>query len=134
MEHTKDWVQTCWVGDGITECLLMLFADGSFAGGLTDAKSTTGGYLCLVGPSIFVPISWICKKQTSVSHSSSEAEVVALDAVLRMEGIPALLLLDTPSSECVTSTGILFNESDDADANVILMVIPKEEFLAYRSE
>ena len=94
MEHTKDWVQTCWVGDKITDCFLMLFADASFAGDLTDAKSTTGGYLCLVGPTTFVPISWICKKQTSVSHSSSEAEVVALDAVLRMEGIPALLLLE----------------------------------------
>ena len=71
----------------------MLFADASFAGDLTDAKSTTGGYLCFVGPRTFAPVSWICKKQTSVSHSSSEAEVVALDAVLRMEGIPALLLL-----------------------------------------
>ena len=35
-------------------------------------------------------ISWIGKKQTSVSHSSSEAEVISLDAGLRMDGIPAL--------------------------------------------
>ena len=32
----------------------------------------------------------MCKKQTSVSHSSSEAEVISLDAGLRMDGIPAL--------------------------------------------
>ena len=26
------------------------------------------------------PISWMCKKQTSVSHSSTEAELISLDA------------------------------------------------------
>ena len=31
------------------------------------------------------------KKQISVSHSSSEVEVIALDAVVRMEGIPMLM-------------------------------------------
>ena len=36
----------------------------------------------------------MCKKQTSVSHSSSESEIVSLDAGLRMDGIPALDLWD----------------------------------------
>ena len=31
-----------------------------------------------------------CKKQTSVSHSSTESEIISLDAGLRMDGIPAL--------------------------------------------
>ena len=35
-------------------------------------------------------ISWMCKKQTSVLHSSTEAENISLDAGLRMDGIPAL--------------------------------------------
>ena len=34
------------------------------------------------------------KKQTSVSHSSTESEVISLDAGLRMGGIPALDLWD----------------------------------------
>ena len=38
----------------------------------------------------FVPIRWMCKKQTSVSHSSTEAEIISLDAGLRMDGISAL--------------------------------------------
>ena len=46
------------------------------------------------GRQAFVPISWMCKKQTSVSHSSSEAEFLSLDAGLRMDGIPALDLWD----------------------------------------
>ena len=37
---------------------------------------------------------WMCKKQTSVSHSSTEAEIISLDAGLRMGGIPALALWD----------------------------------------
>ena len=36
----------------------------------------------------------MCKKQASVSHSSTEAEEISLDAGLRMEGIPALDLWD----------------------------------------
>ena len=36
----------------------------------------------------------MCRKQTSVSHSSTEAEVISLDAGLRMDGIPALDLWD----------------------------------------
>ena len=34
------------------------------------------------------------KKQTSVSHSSTESEIISLDAGLRLDGIPALDLLD----------------------------------------
>ena len=41
-----------------------------------------------------VPISWMCKKQTSVSHSSTESEIISWDAGLRMDGIPALDLWD----------------------------------------
>ena len=32
----------------------------------------------------------MCKKQTSVSHSSTESEIISLDAGLRLVGIPAL--------------------------------------------
>ena len=42
------------------------------------------------GSHTLVPISWMCKKQTSVSHSSTESEIVSLDARLRLDGIPAL--------------------------------------------
>ena len=36
----------------------------------------------------------MCKKQTSVSHSSTESEIISLDAGLRLDGIPALDLWD----------------------------------------
>ena len=64
--------------------------DSVFAGDLEDSKSTSGGTLCVFGSHTFVPISWMCKKQTSVSHSSTESEIISLDAGLRLDGIPAL--------------------------------------------
>ena len=39
-----------------------------------------------------MPSSRAFKKQTVVTHSSSEAEIISLDAGLRMEGIPAMSL------------------------------------------
>ena len=36
----------------------------------------------------------MCKKQTSVSHSSTESEIMSLDAGLRLDGIPTLDLWD----------------------------------------
>ena len=50
--------------------------------------------MCLVGRKTFVPLSWICKKQGAVSHSSTEAEVVGLDAMIRLEGLPCLNLFE----------------------------------------
>ena len=46
------------------------------------------------GSHTFVPISWMCNKQTSVSHSSTESEIISLDTGLRLDGLPALELWD----------------------------------------
>ena len=94
IHHSKDKVQVNWVGDEAKHCRLALYSDASFATDLTDSKATTGAYLVLVGPNTFVPLCWMCKKQTAVSHSSSEAEVISLDAGIRIDGIAALSLWD----------------------------------------
>ena len=73
---------------------LGLFQDSDFAGDLEDSKSTSGGILCLFGSRTFVRVKWMCKKQTSVSHSSTEFEINSLDAGLRMDGLLALDLWD----------------------------------------
>ena len=38
--------------------------------------------------------TWMCKKQTSVSHSSTESDIISLDSGLRMDGILAFDLWD----------------------------------------
>ena len=94
IHHTCEYKQYCYVGNTAKQCRLGLFQDSDFAGDLEDSKSTAGGTLCVFGSHTFVPISWMCKKQTSVSHSSTEPEIISLDAGLRLDGIPALDLWD----------------------------------------
>ena len=55
-------------------------------------KSTTGVFLALYGPHSFFPLAGQSKKQTAVSHSTVEAEIVAADHALRTSGLPALPL------------------------------------------
>ena len=57
-------------------------------------KSTSGGTQCIFGSHAFVPKSWMCKKQTAVSHSSTESEIISLDTGLRLDGLLALELWD----------------------------------------
>ena len=91
IHHTCEYEQYCYVGDTAKQCRLGLFQDSDFAGDLEDSKSISVGTLCVFGSHTFVPKSWMCKKQTSVSHSSTESEIISLDAAgLRLDGIPAL--------------------------------------------
>ena len=94
IHHTSECRQYCYVGNTAQQCRLGLFQDSIFAGELEDSKSTSGGILCIFGNHAFVPMSSMCKRQTSVSHSFTEAEIISLDAGLRMDGIPALTLWD----------------------------------------
>ena len=94
IHHTCDYKQYCHVGNTAKQCRLGLFQDSDFVGDLEDSKSTSGGTLCVFGSHTFVPISWMCKKQTSVSHSSTESEIISLDTGLRLDGLPALELWD----------------------------------------
>ena len=94
IHHTYEYKQYCHVGNTAKQCRLGLFQDSDFGRDLEDLKSTSGGTLCVFGSHTFVPISWMCKKQTSVSHSSTESEIISLDAGLRLDSMPALDLWD----------------------------------------
>ena len=94
IHHTSEYRQYCYVGNTAQHCRSGLFQDFDFAGDLDNSKSTSGGILCIFGSHSFVPIGWMCKKKTSVSHSSTEAEIISLDVSLRMDGNPALTLWD----------------------------------------
>jgi len=50
--------------------------------------------MLLVGPNTYFPLNAFSKKQTIVANSSTEAEVVSANHVLRAEGIPMLALLE----------------------------------------
>ena len=94
IHHTGEYKQHCHVGNTAKQCRLGLFQDSDFAGDLEDSKSTSGRTLCIFGSHTFVPIIWLCKKQTSVSHNSTESEIISLDTGLRLDGLLALELWD----------------------------------------
>ena len=56
-----------------------------------------------IGSQSFVPVSWMCKKQTAVSHSV-ESELISVSVGLRVAGMPALQLLECV---CKNRTGIV---------------------------
>ena len=75
IHHTSEYRQYFYVANTAQQCKLGTFQDSDFAGDLEDSKSTSRGVLWIFGSHTFVPISWLCKNQTSVSHGSTEAEI-----------------------------------------------------------
>ena len=74
IHNTCEYKQYCYVCNTATQCRLGLFQDSDWSWGLEIT-------------------SWMCQKQTSVSHSSTESEIISLDAGLT-DGLPALELWD----------------------------------------
>ena len=60
----------------------------------------------------------MCKKQTSVSHSSTEAEIISLDAGVHMDGISALDLWDLVKELFYSSQNQLNNTKDQVQGNL----------------
>ena len=100
-----------------------LFQDSDIAGDLEDSKSTSGGVLSIFGSRTFVPISisqlHSSAEVMSVPYSSTESEILSLDAGLRIDGLPALDLWDLvievlrtthgipkPTQACTRETGV----------------------------
>ena len=89
------WIRHyCHVGNAAKQCRLGLFQDSASREILKIQNPLLGGTLCVFGSHTFVPISWMCKKQTSVSHTSTESQIISLDTGLRLDGLLALELWD----------------------------------------
>ena len=90
--HTCELRLFCYVGNTAQQCRLGFFKILI----LQETLKTQNQHqvVCIFGSQTFVPRSWMCKKQSSVSHSSTQADLISFDAGLRMDGIPALDLWD----------------------------------------
>ena len=80
-----------FIGDKIGGRKLWLFCDADWAGEF-DSKSTSGCALFLVGPNTYYPLSAFSKKQTSITMSSTESEVISTNQGIRAQGLPSLSL------------------------------------------
>ena len=93
IQSTLDLTMQSFIGDQFRDCQLWLFADADFAGE-HDSKSTTGSFMALVGPNTYFPINAFSKKQTAITMSSTEAEVIAANHSVRTQGLPSLSLFN----------------------------------------
>ena len=90
-----------------------------FAGDIDTQRSTSGLYSVVRGPNSSFPISAGSKRQSCVSHSTLEAELVAADFGLRTDGLPSLSLwrvLFSPSTAIAAScrqSGNVLREDDE---------------------
>ena len=105
IHHASEFQQYCHVGNTAKQCRLGLFQDSDFAGDLEDSKSTSGGLLCIFGSHTFVPTSCLCQKQTAISHSSTESEIISLDTGLRLDG-------KNSQSQNVQTFGFVYHDTD----------------------
>jgi hypothetical protein len=92
---TKDHALIGWCGDPSSALELRVYADADFAGCVRTMRSTTGVILAVSGPNARMILTGVSKRQTAVSHSTLEAEIIAADHAMRAEDIPTLSLLDT---------------------------------------
>ena len=83
-----------FVGDDLRDTNLRLYADADFVGCKATMRSTSGVFACAHGASTMYPLAARCIKQTCVSHSTPEAEIVAGNAALNVIGLPFLDALD----------------------------------------
>jgi hypothetical protein len=104
------------IGDAPGELSLRLYADADFAGDKSTHRSTSGAFLALVGPRSFMPLAAKTKKQSCVSHSTPEAEVVSLNLALRTLGMPAMTLWDL-----VLGRKAGLDVMEDNDATIVIV-------------
>ena len=95
INSTKHIKMVGWIGDQMKDLELQVYSDADFASDKDTQKSTTGIFMCLRGPHSFFPLSATSKKQGCVSHSTPEAEIVAINSAVRITGVPALDLFET---------------------------------------
>ena len=92
IHSTINYRLTAHVNDPPEDLELSLYVDADFSGEHEHTKSTNGGLLALTGAATFFPISWISKRQTSTSRSTTEAEVISLAFGVFNEALPTLSL------------------------------------------
>ena len=108
-----------WVGDLAESMSLHLFVDADLAGDQPSSRSTSGVFFAISGPRTRWPLTGQSKKQTCVSHSTPEAEIVAYDFGLRTIGLPATLLWSTILGQEGDSVTLHVKEDNEAMIKVL---------------
>ena len=118
IKTTLSYRQYAWVGDSKDDLSLHLYTDADLASDPEDSRSTSGAYFALVGPRTHVPLGHRSKRQTAVSHSSTESELVSADHGLKCIGMPALDLWELLLNRPPVQAGLQMFQDNDACCRV----------------
>ena len=92
IQTTIEHCQHSFCGNSAHELQLAVYADADWEGDTRTHKSTSGCALALLASHTKCMLSASSRRQTCTSHSTPEAEIVAADAALRTEALPAIPL------------------------------------------
>ena len=112
---------------------MVAYCDADLAGDRTDSKSTSGVLICLVGPRTYMPITGVSKKQTSVSKSTPEAEIVALDHGVSKEGMALATLWQHAIGKGKEAQPFIINVLEDNESACRIVIIGKNPNMRYMS-
>ena len=97
IQSTLEYRLKGWIGDSPEHLEQHYYSDADFAGCVQTQRSTTGAFGMIWGPNSCFPIAMLSKRQSCVSHSTPEAELVAMDTTLRVVAMPAHVMWDVLS-------------------------------------
>ena len=98
-----------WIGDSPRKLEQHYFSDADFAGCLQTQRSTTGAFAAICEPNSMFPTAMMSRRQTCVSHSTPEAELVAMDTTLRVVAMPTRVICDVLSP---SMKGVMFGDNE----------------------
>ena len=104
-----------YVGDTTDTLQPHLYCDADLAGCSVTQRSTSGVYHCIGGLHTRFPIATLSKRQSCVSHSTPESELVALDTGLRTIGVPTSYLWEV----LLSSSRVVVHEDNETAMRVI---------------
>ena len=93
IHHTCEYKQYCHVGNTAKQCRLGLFQDSDFAGDLDSQRQHLEEF-CAFSKVTRLCQSVGCARNWLQFHTALQAEIICLDAGLRMDVVPALTLWD----------------------------------------
>ena len=115
INSTTSSTLTGYIGDSPKDLRLRLYVDADFAGGKEPSRSTSGAFMALVGPHSFMPLAAKTRKQSCVSLSTTEAEIVSINLAMRTLGIPALHIWDL-----ILERSVGLDVMEDSDATILI--------------
>ena len=95
LKSSKDFRQVAWVGDPLSQVWFREFADADLVSDPRTNRSTSASNLKVWGPNTCANQSMGCRRQTAVSHSTPEAEIVSAGLALRTELLPSIPMWET---------------------------------------